>query len=307
MKKKLLFAVSLCMIIFISFGNNTLTYATNKYFEGPEYAFSENLENDKQSYSKYETYIKNAKNTSNLSISDKNKVMDENLPDDVKVLLNSDFIPFQSIQEEMDVKLVEEKKTGNVISSIFYDSNNDIYFYVEVNGNENNLLFYIDDYKYILEEENEDYYLLSKNGNKLKFIETSFINTPTPNENIDLIQPMSSWILLGNNFTKTNKEWVTVLGIIGTVTGGASLIKGAHPILGTISVITSVAATVGGQLYVTLYIRFSQYYRSDCTSYIKEVDDYYQYNNFTGFVKSNTVYFHSIRPENAGQNCMAYK
>lgn len=145
--------------------------------------------------------------------------------------------------------------------------------------------------------ENENYYLLSENGNKLNIIETSIINGIDDNE--PTIQPRASWILMGSNLKKTNKAWVTVLSIISTVTGGGSLIKASHPIL-------SVFSFVGDQLFVTLYIKFSQSYRSDCTSYIKEIDDYYQYSNYTGSIKSKTIYFYSVRPDYAGQNCMAY-
>lgn len=304
LKRKILFIVSLCMMILASLGYNVPAYAANEYFEGPSYAFSENLENDEQTYSKYENYVTKSRRNLKTSISKENKIMNNNLPENTKALLNSDFSPLQLIQKEMNVETLEEKQINNVISSIFYDSNNDIYFYVEVNGNQKNLLFYINDYKYILEEENGNYYLLSENGNKLNFIETSIVNTDDSIQ--PTIQPRASWILIASNMKKTNKAWVTVLGYISTVTGGGGLIKGSHPILGVISFVTGAAALVGDQIFVTFYIKFSQSYRSDCTSYIKEVDDYYQYSNYTGFVKSNTVYFHAVRPDYAGQNCMSY-
>lgn len=305
MKKKILSLLAICLITLSCLSYGIPVEATSEYLMGLSYTFDDNLENDKAMYSNYRNYVSNKKKASTLIASTENKVMNDNLSNETKDLLNNEFIPLQLIQNDMDVDVIEEKQTNNVISSILYDNNNDVYFYVETNGNQRNLLFYINDYKYILEEENNNYYLLSENGERLNFIETTFIDEIENEERT--IQPRAaSWVLIASNLKKTNKSWVTVLSIISTATGGGSLIKGAHPILGQISFVTGVAALVGDQLYVTLYIKYSQSYRSDCTSYIKEVDDYYQNSNYTGFIKTKTTYFHSIKPDDADQNCMAY-
>ena len=63
------------------------------------------------------------------------------------------------------------------------------------------MLFYINDYKYILEEENNNYYLLSENGERLNFIETTFIDEIENEERT--IQPRAaSWVLIASNLKK---------------------------------------------------------------------------------------------------------
>lgn len=301
MKNLIQYSLS-CFLLFSMFqpvNAKNETYET----EFKPYSFSDNLENNQNLFNKYSQYCKKNESHSYHQIDINNIVMDDQLSNQEIELLNDDFYPLQLSKNEPEIKVIEEEKNDFVVSEILYDTANSIYYYLETNGNQNNLLFYVNDQKFILQCENGNYFLLSENGKKLTFIESS----PIP-EFIQegFIQPRASWILLGNNMHKTNKAWVTVLSIISTVAGGGSLIKGAHPIIGTISFVTGLVATVGDQIFVTLYIVFSQSYRSDCTSYIKEVDDYYQYSNYTGYLKSQTIYFHSERPDYAGQNCLAY-
>ena len=300
--KNLIKVMLSCFLLFSMFLPINAENNTSE-IEFKPYSFSDNLENNKTAFNKYSEYCKKTEYNSYHQLETNNKVMNDQLSNNEKELLDNEFYPLQLIEKDPEMKVIEEEINGTITSEILYDTANNIYYYLEANGNTNNLLFYINNQKYILQAENGNYLLLSENGEKLTFIESSSLPEFAPKS---LIQPRASWILLGNNMHKTNKAWVTVLSIISTVVGGGSLIKGAHPIIGTISFITSLIATVGDQIFVTLYIVFSQSYRSDCTSYIKEVDDYYQYSNYTGYLKSQTIYFHSERPDYAGQNCLAY-
>lgn len=305
MKKIIIVLLVGCLFNLYCFMTNSTVNAIGDYVIGPDYTFDENLENDEQTYLNYQNLVNKSNNkVSNLSALATNKIMNDALSNETKALLNNEFSSLQLINDEMNVEIIEENQNGNIYSSIVYDSNNDLYFYLESNGNQNNLLFYINDCKYILQHENEDYYLLSENGEKLIFIETTIVDDNVVVSDSS-IQPRASWILLGENMKKTNKSWVTVLSVISTAAGATSYIV-KHPVIGAISFVSGAVALVGDQLYATLYILFSQSYRSDCTSYIKEVDKYYQYSNYTGFIKSNTIYFYSTRPDYAGQNCLAY-
>lgn len=304
MKKNIIIIILFCLICSIPVKAENNGNKEN-HTANTSYSFDGNMEKNKGEYNRYLKFVRGRNQIEGYTLhNDENYITTENLDEELSDLLDHDFFELKQIKRNLNVKLVESVSEKGINSSIMYDSENDIYFYVETDKNDQNLLFYINEDKYILQEEYGNYYLISESGSKLPLIETEHIeNNLKSNE---LFAAQASWILLGSNMKKTNKAWVQVLSIISVVTGGGSLIKGMHPVIGVISFVTSVAATVGDKLFVTFYIIYSQSYRSDCTSYMKEVDNYYQYSNYTGFIKSQTVYFHTERPDYAGQNCLAY-
>lgn len=99
--------------------------------------------------------------------------------------------------------------------------------------------------------------------------------------------------------------WLKVLSIaadagsiIGTVTGNA--------LFGIGSIILSVGIKVGESFYQTLWTKKYQSLRSDCKTYVRERIDFYQYNDYHGFIKRHYNYFHSSRPDYAGGSCTNY-
>ena len=76
--------------------------------------------------------------------------------------------------------------------------------------------------------------------------------------------------------------------------------------LGDILGLFSVGVAIGESAMVTYYISFDQYCKSDCTSYIKEVQRWYVYSNYTKLAATHNKYFHTVNPGAAGQNCLAY-
>lgn len=311
MKKIIVYLICLNFIV-VSFGDIKKINAKENQTHSDKYSFNIGLVKDEALYSKYEKLV-NMKKSRTITNTDDSVVLHNDLSAELKKIIMEDFKELNSIHSlDFDTEIIETASVDDVDSAIVYEKNNDAYFYVESNENPDNLLFFINNDKYILERENENYYLISENGSKLPFIETEYLDQeevfPVTTIKSNDVMSRASWVAINtgtNYYHKTNKTWVTVLGIISAVTGSINL-RIKHSVLGTISYISGVAATVGDQLYATLYVQYKQLYRSDCRSYILEYDWYYQHSNYTDFKGSASWEFHSVRPDNAGQNCRAY-
>ncbi|SIO33270.1 hypothetical protein SAMN05878443_2423 [Carnobacterium alterfunditum] len=96
-------------------------------------------------------------------------------------------------------------------------------------------------------------------------------------------------------FKKTNKLLFEILGVLGSA-GTALAFKVKHPVLGVVSGISGIAGSIGTYAYKTLYIKYWQSHSTTNYTYVKERDNYYNYNNYTGFVKARTWHFYSSRP-----------
>ncbi len=100
--------------------------------------------------------------------------------------------------------------------------------------------------------------------------------------------------------------WFTVANIAVSVAGVIATLANA-PLAITLSIAaTGFGLTVGQARYVTLYTIKYQSQRSDCRTYIRERKVYYQYNNYTGYLKTTYYQFHATRPDYAGGACTGY-
>lgn len=86
-----------------------------------------------------------------------------------------------------------------------------------------------------------------------------------------------------------NKEWVTAVDIISLSTGGIAW-KTSSALLGTISLAAAAFSFIGQRLYKTLYTKIDVYSHNTCPYKGKTYTRYYQYSNWTGYIKSLTRY-----------------
>ena len=195
-----------------------------------------------------------------------------------------------------------DEKTNEVI---LYDITDDLYIYAK-KLDEDEVFLKIDDNEFLVQSTLEDMVFISKSGNRLVVFETLY-NEGTPTR-LDMINNLTgntkgSWILTGSHLKKTN---TLLLEAISIMSGIASCIPLGTAFTVTLSII-GVFSAVGQRSYVTLYIDYDMYYRSDCTTYLREYDRYFQYSNYSGNAGASNYYYHTVRPDYAGQNCLAYQ
>lgn len=235
----------------------------------------------------------------------------ENLPEEFKALTLLENTAQENIEN------IYSDGDESIQTAINYNMDSNTYSLFEANVETGEIIVVINDQEYTVVTEGENLNMISENGEVLPLLITeyqdssatlpNFIDTQSKpifgdteivvqedNERISTLATTSFGKERGP-FTKTNKTLVEVLAIISAGTAAIAF-KVKHPALGIISGITGIAATVGGYAYKTLYVKYWQASSTTNSTYIRERDNYYNYNNYTGFVKSKTWHFYSSRP-----------
>ena len=218
-----------------------------------------------------------------------------------------------TICERPDIEIVSERHSNNCFSKIAYDKNNDLYIYTEDNGNGNNALMYINGNRYILDLENTELYISSSTSGRELVYKDSMLGLSTID--IPLSKPVQAstrgtWIRVTEGFINGGYKqgWLTILSLVsGTLTHG--VIAGLLNLNGrSVNILwaISMAVTIGQSIFVTIYYKCRQSYMSDCPTYIKQEDLYYQYSGYTGYCGSATYTFHSVNPSFSNPACLAY-
>lgn len=253
---------------------------------------------------------------------------------DFKELSNSDTIDNQSVDGfEKLAKIsdgnfeMEELYTyndENVVDVITYDKTDNSYILIENDLVNNTVNMTVNNQTYILEENQGNMYFLSQNGEKLIFSKKTGEEVVRMNENEELSNKSrvtaTKWIKLSGTLHRTNIFDLLIISVIAGAVG--TVMQFSSVALGVIYNIAQIGLTVGSYYKQEIHIAFTQYYASDCNSYIKEENLYYaeydsvskkflhQYYQDKELKKpvATTSFFHSIRPENTGNNaCMAYR
>lgn len=218
---------------------------------------------------------------------------------------SSEFAVFNSVNTAPTAKIIEEQENDGKKEAIINDSSNDLLMYASViDSNHMKLIIEGNVFEIVTDENNV--YCVSSSGETLKIMENIAEDST---ELIDDLETYSaragSWVLVAQHLKGTNTMLLQAMSIISTV-GGTVTWKCSNKVWGAIFSITGLFALVGQTLTVTLYTDYDRYYKSDCTTYIKDYIRFYQYNNYTGYVGAGNSYFHSVRPDYSGQNCLAY-
>lgn len=201
---------------------------------------------------------------------------------------NENIFTYNSI----NIEGIKSKDETGTIGQISKDNTGD-YIYAEISKSTNNILLALNNHNYLFIMEGENIYMIDETGKKTTISEMIYHTSPKFDsyENIQEIEPIQTlaWSQEYGPFYKTNKSLVTVLSVISAATGLCSCL---HPILGTISLITGVGS-VGLDILKTLYIKY--YQQMDGTK-VKERQLWYENPDYTGYIKSRTITFDSVRP-----------
>lgn len=218
---------------------------------------------------------------------------------------SSEFAVFNSVNTAPTAKIIEEQENDGKKEAIINDSSNDLLMYASVIDNSHMKLIIEGNVFEIVATEN-NVYCVSSSGETLKIMENI---TDDQTELIDDLETYSaragSWVLVAQHIKGTNTMLLQAIAVVNTV-GSIVTWKCKNKVFGAIFNIVGLFTLVGQQLTVTLYTDYDRYYKSDCTTYIKDYIRFYQYNNYTGYVGAGNSYFHSVRPDYSGQNCLAY-
>lgn len=195
---------------------------------------------------------------------------------------------------------------NDLYTSVTLDTATNTYSLIEANMSTGDVKIIVNENEYTISTEDENINLYSESGEVLPILiteydpsnESVYLEQSTNLEDSSNTLSAKAATTFGKEygpFKKTNKVLIEVLGMISATTGAAAF-KIKHPVLGIVSGITGISGYVGDKLYKTFYIKYWQAHAKNDSTYVKQRENYYQYNNYTGFVKSRTIHFHSSRP-----------
>ncbi|MGL5563098.1 MAG: hypothetical protein ACRDCN_10825 [Tannerellaceae bacterium] len=232
---------------------------------------------------------------------------------------------------ESDITALEEQKVNNIFYDFFKhfkyngfsDLQNDEKSKIILNENLNTPIYYAsvnNDEKILIQIGYRKYYIHFEisDMNKKIVLTTDDIsmdlysikyedNLYVEQENLNPITKGAGayWLSEAGGIKGKTGGWLTVLSIVVSAGGWVATLTG-NVVGGYISQVVSSALTIGSLVYTTYYTITYQSRRSDCTSYIRERKNFYQYSNHSGYLKQTYSYFHSVRPDYAGGACMGY-
>ena len=164
-------------------------------------------------------------------------------------------------------------------------------------------------------------FLLIVNGTRYLFVEDHKGNVTLYSEkgyylpisitNDYLIEDISPCVIIplnagwGNEFFAGTRTNTTVLqGVLLTASLVGSIVSVFVPHIGlTILGIVLSVAGASGFAQVRFWIRFYHSRHNNCSTFIRERQNWYQTNDFRNFQRQVTVTFHSVNPEHAGGLC----
>ena len=233
--------------------------------------------------------------------------------------LPEEFMDFTLLEntEQENMNTIYSEGNQGVHTTIKYNNDSNTYSLFEANMDTGEVAIIINEREFTVVADGENINIISENGEVLPLLITEYEDIPeaiphsidlesdTIISDTEIIVPkgeesmmLSAAVEFGKEygpFKKTNKTLVEILGIISAGTAAAAF-KVKHPALGVISGITGIAGTIGNYAYKTLYIKYWQSHSITDYTYVRERSNYYNYNNYTGFVKSRTQHFYSSRP-----------
>ena len=235
----------------------------------------------------------------------------------------NEFSELNEIRQKPEGKVIEKSEDSYNSEAIVYDSSNNLYLYGKV-VSDSEMLLLINGVEYTVVIDGSSIDLVSENGNRLRVYEfapdnTENVETQTDPSSQQLFAECSSaqvssngsWILLAQHLKGTSTMLLQAVSEVSFMSGIVcwacqSLGAAGLGIVGGALNIVSLFSYIGEKMTVTLYTDYDKYCKGDCITYIHEYIRYYQYNNYSGYAGVADSYFHSVRPDYAGQNCLAY-
>lgn len=267
-------------------------------------AFPEDISSRQQVVEIYKDLLKTTNNKKSIYSSES-----------CETVFTGDFAILEKLKNEDDTsqQIIYMKNETDMFANITYNENSGIYTLIEVDEESDDVLLMVEEEEFrIIQELDGSINLYSHNENILPVIEVMDDTGTEVRKKIlsgdisslgvfdsidkDSLKTKSSYTFgpYGDTigpYTKTNKVWVDVVTILGFTASGAT-IKASHPILGAIILIVSIGVFVGDKISQTFWIEYYQSFSLNPTYYYKymlEEQDWYQYNNYTGYVGSSEI------------------
>lgn len=237
--------------------------------------------------------------------------------EEYKTVYRNDYMEYTVIKDDFWVlEKYKESSTPIILEKGFHnkhegyilnDTENNI-IYCAIPVDETEIILYINGIRYAIKEQDGNIRFIAENGNELLAYSSHEIDSQyksyKPAGFGEDRERAVSWKMAVSGAKKESSIVLTAVGILASVAG--VITWNCTSAIGLAIAITGLFTAVGQSKTVTLYVIYDQYYRSDCTTYIKEVDRYYKKNDYTEYAGTKTIYFHSVKPDHAGQNCLAY-
>lgn len=305
MRKKIKILYLIMSVILIFSSSNSIIIAKNSN--------SQNITNYEDLYLDiYNKYVySNSKLKKNTTFSNNENIY--NLSQNEVSLLkkynvDSDFFEFFSYFKDDSFSNIRKFSNSQILLN---NEHNIPIFYASIDSNQK-LLVQIGMNKYYIYEKRKgpNLKIILETNNKLMNLyeesyninENNFKNTGV---DITTLSNSSYWLKEGAGIKGKTGMWLTVLSVVADAGGYIAKVTG-NAALGTITMLLASSTLVGSVFYQTLYTIKYQSQRSDCRTYVRERTEFYQYSNYSRFLKQTYTYFHSTRPDYAGGKCMLY-
>ena len=221
---------------------------------------------------------------------------------------SAEFDVFNYINEMPEADVVAYSQSEELVEVISYDTMNEMYSYISVNPSEpQSMIFIVDGIKYDVSVSLTNITLTSSNNENLNIL--SFEPDEKDKElfedvvsaNSISVPSNGSWILMASGIRGHSSLYVKAY--LFFVASGVQMLKLYVPSLEIYLDIAAGGIALGSEFIEDFDTVYDRYYMSDCTTYFREYTRYYNDGEYAG---SGNSYFHSVRPDYAGQNCLAY-
>ena len=198
----------------------------------------------------------------------------------------------------------------SVYHHIQYDKTTESYIMFSADE-ENYVSILIGEEEYKITLENDELIMRLNGKNPLVLCNHCHLFTSAAQESTEadfsnnIAKATSDWVVINTSIYETG-AWVKVLGLV-TITAGEMIYKVSHPILGAITIVSSIALTLGGDSFQNFEVHEIEYWRSDCVLYRRVEQDWYDIGSGTGrrtYVKSRNFTYWTDPP--SGSGCMQY-
>lgn len=209
-----------------------------------------------------------------------------------------------AVGEEDDKQIIYNDTDGSAYTVIEYNTATGAYALLEASTDSEEVLYMVDGEAFLLVMDGENVNMVSESGEILPVIETEYAapasedftgNAPPPtldtavfhNEYSITSSTSHNWSQAYGPYYKTNKQWCFILKILERVATAAT-IKLNHPILGVITLGLQIAQDIAESesIWVTMYIRYYNYYDLNDMYWTRELQYWYADENRTQLVKT---------------------
>lgn len=210
-----------------------------------------------------------------------------------------------AVGDEEDRQIIYADTDGSAYTVIEYNAATGTYALLEASAGNAEVLYMVDGEAFHLVMDGENVNMVSESGEILPLITVEYITAPSPeamrtnmpgiacdlealgDECSVLNTTEHNWSKAYGPYYRTNKQWCVILKII-KYAASAALLKIQHPVLGAIVLTMEIAQDIveNEDIYVTLYIKYYNYYDLNDMYWTRELQYWYQNSDYTQLLKT---------------------